>query len=160
MSFNRATEITTGIRRWSSSHKYLKSMFNFMGVKNYQIIRAQGNALPDCDVLAKAFHEAEAAAASFARDSGWVYKTASHHECDGRPLIRNWADPVTHGHIASLGFMQFRLPGFRADLDPQAVDRSSERMMCSLTLYRIYPNRQITAARDVAHFLLCNGRRR
>ena len=49
------------------SHKYLKSMFNFMGVQDYQIIRAQGNALLNRDdILAKAFHEAEAAAASFA----------------------------------------------------------------------------------------------
>jgi len=52
------------------SHKYLKSMFDFMGVKNYRIIRAQGNAVYDReDVLAKAFHEAEEAAASFAGNS-------------------------------------------------------------------------------------------
>lgn len=45
------------------SHKYLKSMFNFMGVKDYQIIRAQGNAFFDRDqVLAQAFQEAEEAA--------------------------------------------------------------------------------------------------
>lgn len=47
------------------SHKYLKSMFNFMGVQNYQIIRAQGNAFLDRrDILIKAFQEAELAAAS------------------------------------------------------------------------------------------------
>ncbi|WP_028610769.1 FMN-dependent NADH-azoreductase [Paenibacillus harenae] len=49
------------------SHKYLKAMFNFMGV-DYQIIRAQGNYfLRRDEVLAKAFQEAESAAASFAR---------------------------------------------------------------------------------------------
>lgn len=48
------------------SHKYLKSMFNFMGVKKYQIIRAQGVAkLNRSDVLAQAFEEAELAAISF-----------------------------------------------------------------------------------------------
>ncbi|OZB94239.1 FMN-dependent NADH-azoreductase [Paenibacillus sp. XY044] len=46
------------------SHRYLKAMFNFMGV-DYQIIRAQGNhALKRDEVLAKAFQEAESAAAS------------------------------------------------------------------------------------------------
>lgn len=45
------------------SHKYLKSMFNFMGIMDYQIIRAQGNAILDRDqVLAQAFQEAEEAA--------------------------------------------------------------------------------------------------
>lgn len=45
------------------SHKYLKSMFNFMGVVDYQIIRAQGNAFLDRDqVLAQAYKEAEEAA--------------------------------------------------------------------------------------------------
>lgn len=49
------------------SHKYLKAMFNFMGV-DYQIIRAQGSYLRGKDeVLAQAFREAESAAASFAR---------------------------------------------------------------------------------------------
>lgn len=47
------------------SHKYLKSMFNFMGV-DYQIIRAQGNhSTPREEVLAKAYPEADAAAADF-----------------------------------------------------------------------------------------------
>lgn len=47
------------------SHKYLRSMFNFIGVEKYQIIRAQGNAFLDrSDILAKAFQEAELAAAS------------------------------------------------------------------------------------------------
>ncbi|MGG4345641.1 FMN-dependent NADH-azoreductase [Paenibacillus lautus] len=45
------------------SHKYLKSMFNFMGVMDYQIIRAQGNAILDRNqILAQAFQEAEEAA--------------------------------------------------------------------------------------------------
>ncbi|MFS0838649.1 FMN-dependent NADH-azoreductase [Paenibacillus sp. 1P03SA] len=49
------------------SHKFLKAMFNFMGV-DYQIIRAQGNySLGRDEVLAKAFQEAESAAASFTR---------------------------------------------------------------------------------------------
>lgn len=49
------------------SHKYLKAMFNFMGV-DYQIIRAQGSYSRGKDeVLAQAFREAESAAASFAR---------------------------------------------------------------------------------------------
>ncbi|MBD2868771.1 FMN-dependent NADH-azoreductase [Paenibacillus arenilitoris] len=47
------------------SHKYLKSMFHFLGVKDYRIIRAQGNAFFDRgDVLAKACQEADDAAAS------------------------------------------------------------------------------------------------
>lgn len=47
------------------SHKYLKAMFNFMGV-DYQIIRAQGVHSLDRDaVLAKAYQEAETAAASW-----------------------------------------------------------------------------------------------
>jgi len=45
------------------SHKFLKAMFNFMGV-DYQIIRAQGNYfLKRAEVLEKAFQEAESAAA-------------------------------------------------------------------------------------------------
>ncbi|WP_194542265.1 FMN-dependent NADH-azoreductase [Paenibacillus sp. JZ16] len=45
------------------SHKYLKSMFNFMGVMDYQIIRAQGNAFFDRDqILEQAYKEAEEAA--------------------------------------------------------------------------------------------------
>lgn len=45
------------------SHKYLKSMFNFMGVMDYQIIRAQGNAILDRNqILEQAFLEAEGAA--------------------------------------------------------------------------------------------------
>ncbi|RIX50991.1 FMN-dependent NADH-azoreductase [Paenibacillus nanensis] len=48
------------------SHKYLKSMFNFMGI-DYQIIRAQGNyVLGRENVLAKAFEEADTAAALLA----------------------------------------------------------------------------------------------
>ncbi len=49
------------------SHKFLKAMFNFIGI-DYQIIRAQGNySLKREDILAKAFQEAAAAAASFTR---------------------------------------------------------------------------------------------
>lgn len=49
------------------SHKYLKSMFNFMGVMDYRIIRAQGNAILDRNqILAQAFQEAEEAAKSLA----------------------------------------------------------------------------------------------
>lgn len=49
------------------SHKFLQSIFNFMGV-DYQIIRAQGNhSLKREEVVAKAFQEAESAAAFFAK---------------------------------------------------------------------------------------------
>ena len=42
------------------SHKYLKSMFNILGVDSYQIIRAQGNAfLKQDDILSKAYREVE-----------------------------------------------------------------------------------------------------
>lgn len=45
------------------SHKYLKSMFNFLGIEDYQIIRAQGtNLLEPNEVLQKAYKEAEEAA--------------------------------------------------------------------------------------------------
>lgn len=48
------------------SHKFLKAMFNFMGI-GYQIIRAQGNyVLGREKVLAKAYEEAETAAALLA----------------------------------------------------------------------------------------------
>ncbi|UNJ81432.1 FMN-dependent NADH-azoreductase (plasmid) [Metabacillus dongyingensis] len=40
------------------SHKYLKSMFNFLGIEDYQIIRAQGTALLEPNkVLQKAYNE-------------------------------------------------------------------------------------------------------
>lgn len=46
------------------SHKYLKSMFDFLGIKEYQIIRAQGtNMLDKAIVLDKAKKEAQEAAA-------------------------------------------------------------------------------------------------
>lgn len=49
------------------SHKYLKSMFNFMGVEDYQIIRAEGTDLLDREgVIKKAYQEAEEAAKRFA----------------------------------------------------------------------------------------------
>lgn len=49
------------------SHKYLKSMFNFLGIEDYQIIRAQGtNLLDKADVLDKAKQEALKAAARLA----------------------------------------------------------------------------------------------
>ncbi|MGG4491234.1 FMN-dependent NADH-azoreductase [Metabacillus idriensis] len=45
------------------SHKYLKSMFNFMGLEDYQIIRVQGTAVLNRDeILEKAYKEAEEAA--------------------------------------------------------------------------------------------------
>jgi len=45
------------------SHKYLKSMFNFLGIEDYHIIRAQGTALlNEADILEKAFKEADEAA--------------------------------------------------------------------------------------------------
>ncbi|NBD27220.1 FMN-dependent NADH-azoreductase [Paenibacillus glycinis] len=45
------------------SHHYLKSMFNFLGIEDYQIIRAQGTGrLAKEEVLAKANREAEEAA--------------------------------------------------------------------------------------------------
>lgn len=50
------------------AHKYLKSMFNFMGVEDYQIIRAQGTALLKREeILANAYKEADEAAKSFAK---------------------------------------------------------------------------------------------
>ncbi|ACS98959.1 FMN-dependent NADH-azoreductase [Paenibacillus sp. JDR-2] len=49
------------------SHKYLKSMFNFLGIEDYQIIRAQGtNVLDKAEVLEKAKKEAQEAAARLA----------------------------------------------------------------------------------------------
>ncbi|MBJ9989518.1 FMN-dependent NADH-azoreductase [Paenibacillus sp. S28] len=58
------------------SHRYLKSMFNFMGV-DYQIIRAQGNhSLKRDEVLAKAFQEAESVAASLAHQGMQVSNQA------------------------------------------------------------------------------------
>lgn len=48
-------------------YSHLKAMFNFMGV-DYRIVRAQGNYILKRDeVLAKAFQEAETAAALFNR---------------------------------------------------------------------------------------------
>lgn len=42
------------------SQKYLKSMFNFIGIEDYQVIRAQGTALLEPnEVLQKAYKEAE-----------------------------------------------------------------------------------------------------
>ncbi|MGQ7885400.1 FMN-dependent NADH-azoreductase [Paenibacillus sp. WC2504] len=50
------------------SHKYLKSMFNFLGVEDYQIIRAQGTSrLGKKDVLNQAKNEAQEAAARLAK---------------------------------------------------------------------------------------------
>lgn len=49
------------------AHKYLKSMFNFMGVMDYQIIRARGtDLLKREDILANAYCDAEEAAKNFA----------------------------------------------------------------------------------------------
>ncbi|CAN7742338.1 FMN-dependent NADH-azoreductase [Paenibacillus sp. LjRoot56] len=50
------------------SHKYLKSMFNFLGIEDYRIIRAQGTSkLDKADVLDKAKNEAQEAAAHLAK---------------------------------------------------------------------------------------------
>ncbi|MGM0879683.1 MAG: FMN-dependent NADH-azoreductase [Bacillota bacterium] len=49
------------------SHKYLKSMFNFLGIEDYEILRVQGTSLLDKDdVLQKAYKEAEEAASILA----------------------------------------------------------------------------------------------
>ncbi|TCM89115.1 FMN-dependent NADH-azoreductase [Paenibacillus sp. BK033] len=49
------------------SHKYIKSMFSFLGIEDYQIIRAQGtNVLDKAEVLDKAKKEAQEAAARLA----------------------------------------------------------------------------------------------
>ncbi|MFC9601723.1 FMN-dependent NADH-azoreductase [Peribacillus butanolivorans] len=49
------------------SQKYLKSMFNFLGIEDYQIIRAQGTALLEPnEVLQKAYKEAEEAVSRLA----------------------------------------------------------------------------------------------
>jgi FMN-dependent NADH-azoreductase len=49
------------------SQKYLKSMFNFIGIEDYQVIRAQGTALRDTnEVLGNAYKEAEEAASRLA----------------------------------------------------------------------------------------------
>jgi FMN-dependent NADH-azoreductase len=49
------------------SNKYLKSMFNFLGIEDYQIIRAQGVALLEPnEVLQQAYKEAEKAASRLA----------------------------------------------------------------------------------------------
>ncbi|MFJ5760161.1 FMN-dependent NADH-azoreductase [Neobacillus sp. NPDC093182] len=49
------------------SNKYLKSMFNFLGIEDYQIIRAQGTALLETnEILQKAYKEAEEAASRLA----------------------------------------------------------------------------------------------
>jgi FMN-dependent NADH-azoreductase len=50
------------------SHKYLKSMFNFLGIEDYQIIRAQGTALLEPnEVVEKAYKEVEEAASRLAK---------------------------------------------------------------------------------------------
>ncbi|WP_285766679.1 NAD(P)H-dependent oxidoreductase [Peribacillus sp. SI8-4] len=49
------------------SHKYLKSMFNFLGIEDYQMIRAQGTAfLEPNEVLNETYKEAEEAASRLA----------------------------------------------------------------------------------------------
>ncbi|MEK8131406.1 NAD(P)H-dependent oxidoreductase [Paenibacillus filicis] len=49
------------------SHKYLKSMFNFLGIEDYEILRVQGTSILDKDeVLQKAYEEAEEAASKLA----------------------------------------------------------------------------------------------
>lgn len=49
------------------SHKYLKSMFNFLGIEDYEILRVQGTSILDKDeVLKTAYKEAEEAASILA----------------------------------------------------------------------------------------------
>lgn len=49
------------------SHKYLKSMFHFLGIEDYEILRVQGTSILDKDeILQKAYNEAEEAASKFA----------------------------------------------------------------------------------------------
>lgn len=49
------------------SHKYLKSMFNFLGIEDYDILRVQGTSILDKDeVLQKAYLEADEAASKLA----------------------------------------------------------------------------------------------
>ncbi|WP_136606137.1 FMN-dependent NADH-azoreductase [Paenibacillus dokdonensis] len=49
------------------SHKYLKSMFNFFGIEDYQILRVQGTDILDRDeALQKGYIEAEDAASKLA----------------------------------------------------------------------------------------------
>lgn len=50
------------------SHKYLKSMFNFIGIEDYHMVRAQGTALLDRDaILENAYIEVEKIASAFAK---------------------------------------------------------------------------------------------
>lgn len=49
------------------SHKYLKAMFNFLGIEDYQIVRAQGTAVLDpTEVLQNAYKEVEEVASRLA----------------------------------------------------------------------------------------------
>lgn len=49
------------------SHKYLKSMFNFFGIEDYEIVRVQGTNLLDRDeVLERGYKEAEQLASQLA----------------------------------------------------------------------------------------------
>ncbi|PEP91421.1 FMN-dependent NADH-azoreductase [Bacillus wiedmannii] len=49
------------------SHKYLKAMFNFLGIEDYQIVRAQGTAVLDpSEVLQNAYKEVEDVASRLA----------------------------------------------------------------------------------------------
>ncbi|MGQ8864931.1 FMN-dependent NADH-azoreductase [Bacillus sp. SRB_8] len=49
------------------SHKYLKAMFNFLGIEDYQIVRAQGTAVLDPnEVLQNAYKEVKEAASRLA----------------------------------------------------------------------------------------------
>lgn len=49
------------------SHKYLKSMFTFLGIEDYDILRIQGTSVLDKDkLLEKAYKDAEAAASTLA----------------------------------------------------------------------------------------------
>ncbi|WP_042161364.1 FMN-dependent NADH-azoreductase [Paenibacillus gorillae] len=49
------------------SYKYLKSMFNFLGIEDFEMLRVQGTAILDKDeILQKAYREAEEAASKLA----------------------------------------------------------------------------------------------
>lgn len=50
------------------SHKYLKSMFNFIGIEDYHMVRAQGTALLDREtILENAYIEVEKIASELAK---------------------------------------------------------------------------------------------
>ncbi|RLL45480.1 FMN-dependent NADH-azoreductase [Oceanobacillus piezotolerans] len=61
------------------SHYYLQAMFQLLGINNYHIIRAQGNAIyPTDQILMKAYKEAEAVA------KDWIAEDESLHAMERR----------------------------------------------------------------------------